>query len=111
MKQPLDFLGLNIYKADTWRQGADGKPAQVPGAPRISRARASTGSPSRRHALYWGPRFFHERYQLPVSITENGLSTRDQVVPGRQGPRPPAHRLHAPRAAGAEPRASEKVCR
>jgi beta-glucosidase len=30
-------------------------------------------------ALYWGPRFFHERYKLPLSITENGLATRDQV--------------------------------
>ena len=30
-------------------------------------------------ALYWGPRFFYERYKLPIAITENGLSTRDQV--------------------------------
>jgi beta-glucosidase len=30
-------------------------------------------------ALYWGPRLVHERYQLPVTISENGLSTRDQV--------------------------------
>jgi beta-glucosidase len=29
--------------------------------------------------MYWGPRYFHEKYKLPMSITENGLSTRDQV--------------------------------
>jgi beta-glucosidase len=29
--------------------------------------------------MYWGPRFFHERYKLPMAITENGLATRDQV--------------------------------
>ena len=29
--------------------------------------------------MYWGPRFFYERYKLPLSITENGLATRDQV--------------------------------
>ena len=30
-------------------------------------------------ALYWGPRFFHERYKLPIYITENGLSNQDWV--------------------------------
>jgi len=30
-------------------------------------------------AMYYGPRFFHERYGLPQWITESGLSTRDQV--------------------------------
>ena len=78
MKQPLDFLGLNIYKADTWRQGDDGKPAQVkvpPGYPRSG----VDWQPITPAALYWAPRFFHERYHLPMSITENGLSTRDQL--------------------------------
>ncbi len=28
-------------------------------------------------ALYWGPRFYHERYGAPVVITENGLSNSD----------------------------------
>lgn len=78
MKQPLDFLGLNIYKADIWRRGDDGTPVQVnvpPGYPRS----AVDWQPITPAALYWGPRFFHERYQLPLSITENGLSTRDQL--------------------------------
>ncbi len=78
MKEPLDFLGLNIYKADMWRRGDDGKPVAVslpPGYPR-SAVDWQSITPA---ALYWGPRFFHERYRLPLSITENGLSTRDQV--------------------------------
>ena len=29
--------------------------------------------------MYWGPRFFYDRYKLPISITENGLATREQV--------------------------------
>jgi beta-glucosidase len=29
--------------------------------------------------LYWTPRFFHERYGLPIYITENGLSSMDWV--------------------------------
>jgi beta-glucosidase len=81
MKQPIDFLGLNIYKADTWRRGpasSGGRPEQVnlpPGYPR-SGVDWQHISPA---ALYWGPRFFHHRYGLPMSITENGLSTRDQL--------------------------------
>jgi beta-glucosidase len=28
-------------------------------------------------SLYWGVRFFNERYQLPVVITENGMAGHD----------------------------------
>ncbi len=35
------------------------------------------GWPITPEALYWGPRFFHERYQLPIVITENGMATDD----------------------------------
>ena len=38
MKQPIDFLGLNIYKADSYHQGADGKPEQIPSPPGYPRA-------------------------------------------------------------------------
>jgi len=31
-------------------------------------------------ALYWGPRFIHERYKAPIYITENGLSNVDWVM-------------------------------
>jgi beta-glucosidase len=30
-------------------------------------------------AMHWGARFFHERYRLPILVTENGLSCRDWV--------------------------------
>jgi len=78
MKQPLDFLGLNIYKADTFKRGADGKPEQVPLPPGYPRA-GSDWQPITPACMYWGPRFFYDRYKLPVAITENGLATRDQV--------------------------------
>jgi beta-glucosidase len=29
--------------------------------------------------LYWGPRFYRERYGLPILITENGMSNIDWV--------------------------------
>nr|MBC8512606.1 family 1 glycosylhydrolase [Dehalococcoidia bacterium] len=30
-------------------------------------------------ALYWGPRFFWERYKLPIIITESGMANVDWV--------------------------------
>ena len=78
MKQPLDWLGLNIYKADTYKKGADGKAEMVPFPPGYPRSGVDW-QPITPAALYWGPRFFWDRYKVPVTITENGLSTRDQV--------------------------------
>jgi beta-glucosidase len=78
MKQPLDYLGLNIYKADTYKKGTNGKPEQVPFPPGYPRSGVDW-QPITPAALYWGPRFFWDRYKVPITITENGLSTRDQV--------------------------------
>jgi beta-glucosidase len=78
MNPPIDFLGLNIYKADTYRRGADGKPERVPVPPGYPRSGVDW-QPITPSCLYWGPRYCHERYRLPISITESGLSTRDQV--------------------------------
>jgi len=58
--------------------GADGKPEHLPipdGYPRAG-SDWQTITPA---SLYWGPRFFYDRYKLPLSITENGLAVRDQV--------------------------------
>ncbi|MDR7422965.1 MAG: family 1 glycosylhydrolase, partial [Armatimonadota bacterium] len=77
MKQPIDFLGLNIYWAAQWRAGASG-PEQVhyiPGYPRS----AVNWQPLTPAVMYWAPRFSWERWQLPMYITENGLATRDQI--------------------------------
>ena len=78
MKQPIDYLGLNIYAAATVRRGKDGKPDHVPvpaGYPR-SGVDWQAITPA---CLYWGPRFFYERYKIPPMITENGIAVRDQV--------------------------------
>ena len=84
MKQPLDYLGLNIYKAEFWRAGvagANGTPGQPEALPwPVGHPRSGVDwQPMTPGALYWGPKYFYERYKLPCSITENGLSTRDQL--------------------------------
>ncbi|MDX1993736.1 MAG: GH1 family beta-glucosidase [bacterium] len=78
ISQPLDFYGCNIYTATTVRAGADGKPEVVG---------FNAGHPQTAirwfvvpECLYWGPRFFWERYQKPIIITENGLSSMDWVA-------------------------------
>ena len=78
VRQPLDFLGLNVYSAATWREGAGGEPQEV--APRPGYPRSGVDwQPIVPSALYWGPRLFHEHTGLPIVITESGLSTRDWV--------------------------------
>jgi len=78
MCQPLDFLGVNIYSAQRIRAGRDGAPERVP---------HPVGHPMTAfkwfvvpEILYWGPRFFHERYDLPIVVTENGISCTDWIA-------------------------------
>jgi beta-glucosidase len=75
--QPLDFLGVNLYQADAVRRGADGKPEVVPfptGYPITGFEWAVTPEIARLV-----PRWLHDRYKLPLVITENGLAARDWV--------------------------------
>lgn len=78
IKQPIDFYGANIYDAEIFKAGEDGKPVRVPFPP---------GHPQNAlrwfiipEALYWGPRFLYERYKLPIYITENGMTNLDWVM-------------------------------
>lgn len=75
--QPLDFYGINVYDAELYRAGADGKPELVTPAP--GHPRTAFNWPIVPSALYWGPKFLYERYKLPIIVTENGLSNTDWV--------------------------------
>jgi beta-glucosidase len=77
MSPPLDFLGLNFYNAAYVEAGANG-PAEVakePGWPPAGQYWKITPD-----GLYWCVRMYHERYGLPIVITENGLSCQDWVA-------------------------------
>jgi beta-glucosidase len=78
IRQPLDFVGLNIYSSRQVRRGRDGRPEVVPFPPGYPRG-ANDWQPLVPQALYYGPRFAYERYEIPIYITENGLSVRDQL--------------------------------
>lgn len=76
--QPLDFLGLNVYRAETYRAKEGAKYEELPVPPGYPRSGVDWQMIT-PDCMYLMPLFFHERYKLPQWITENGLSTRDQV--------------------------------
>ena len=80
IQQPLDFFGANIYSGTYIRATAAGdfEPVTDRDLPVTA-----MGWPITPEALYWGPRFFHERYRLPIVITENGMASDDHVADGR----------------------------
>jgi beta-glucosidase len=77
IRQPLDYLGLNIYRGGAVRADADGAPERVPYP--VGGARTAIGWEVTPETLYWGPRFFFERYDVPICITENGIACHDWV--------------------------------
>jgi len=77
-RQPLDFLGLNIYHGTFVEAGEDGKVREIPSP--LDRPETLLYWPVRPESLYWGPRFLYERYHLPIYITENGMSGHDWVA-------------------------------
>lgn len=77
--QPMDFFGANIYFGDLVRADPiTGEPMPIPhpeGTGRTIYQWAVTPD-----ALYWGPKFFYERYGKPVVVTENGLGNGDWLM-------------------------------
>ena len=77
--QPLDMMGYNIYNGAAVRAGENGKPEPLLPRP-VGHDQTGNGWPITPECLYWGPKFLQERYpNLPIAITENGLSLPDVV--------------------------------
>lgn len=77
VKQPLDFLGLNLYFGAYFRQAKEGH---------VEYVNFPDGFPTNQldwqivpEVLYWGPKFFYDRYKTPIIITENGMPNLDWV--------------------------------
>ena len=77
IKQPMDFVGLNIYQGGVVKAGADGEPEHVPHA--VGHPITCFDWPVTPAALRWGPYWAHKHFGLPVVITENGLASMDWV--------------------------------
>ena len=74
--QRPDLIGLNIYNGHEVeiRDGVVSSVRKYPGYPRTA-----LKWPVTPPVLYWGPRLIHDRYGLPVVISENGLSCNDII--------------------------------
>ncbi len=78
ISQPLDFFGANIYHGQYVSAGPDGK-AKIEPKP-LGGPLTAIRWPVTPECLYWGPRFFHERYGSPIVISENGNSNQDWIT-------------------------------
>ncbi len=77
INQPLDFYAQNIYNGHAVKMGADGN-TEIVERP-VGSPKTAIQWPITPKCLHWGPRFLYERYNLPVYITENGMSAHDVV--------------------------------
>ncbi len=76
--QPLDFYAENIYNGKEVRMGEDGKPQIIERPDDFPKT--ALGWPITPKCLYWGPKFFTERYKLPFYISENGTAGVDVLT-------------------------------
>jgi beta-glucosidase len=86
INQPLDFMGLNIYRGHFVAADVEGKPQiGTNGKPTLNSFNEGypltmMDWPVTDDALYWGAKWVHERTGLPIAITENGLASMDWVA-------------------------------
>lgn len=76
--QPLDFLGVNIYRGSVV-QATQKDDYQIVDLP-SGHARNTMGWAITPEAMYWGPKFLSERYNVPLYITENGIANTDWIA-------------------------------
>lgn len=76
--QPVDFFGVNVYHGNKVRAGKGGKPERVP--PPVGHDLTAFRWPVTPEAMYWGARFYWERYRHPIVVTENGMSNIDWMA-------------------------------
>jgi beta-glucosidase len=77
IRQPLDFLGINVYSGRFYRAGSNGSPEAV--GPPPGQVYTASGWPVVPSSLYWAPKYYCDRYKLPVIISENGMAGNDMV--------------------------------
>ncbi|MEO0512616.1 MAG: GH1 family beta-glucosidase [Planctomycetota bacterium] len=78
ISQRIDFYGSNTYRGDVVRAGGDGLACVVP--PQVGTPRSDFGWEITPTCLYWAPKLLHDRYGVPILITENGMSNADWVA-------------------------------
>ncbi len=70
--EPIDFMGMNIYTADTVNAAGRVEPA-------VGHEQTAMDWQINNDALYWGTKFYYRRYKKPMIVTENGIAINDVV--------------------------------
>lgn len=73
ISQPIDFIGINTY------QPINPRVKKQDGTSYVNEKKSTMGWVIDARCLYWCVRFYHERYGLPVFVTENGIAVDDTV--------------------------------
>lgn len=74
IRQPLDFIGINSYAAFNYSSWGGDKDVDLSKLKKTYLDWVIDG-----RAIYWAARFIHERYGLPIMVTENGMANDDTV--------------------------------
>lgn len=80
ISQKLDFFAFNVYTADYVKD--DGKGGYVNMPPKTNTTYNAMGWPTTTDCIYYGAKFFYERYNLPIVISENGFCASDVKISG-----------------------------
>lgn len=77
ISQEIDFFGANIYQGELVRADENGTPIRMDSS--AGHFRTSMNWPVTPDCLYWGAKFYYERYKKPIFITENGMANNDCI--------------------------------
>ncbi len=77
ISQPLDFCGMNLYQGTSVCLSDDGE--LILGKLPAGHGKTGMGWPITPKAMYWAVKNFYDTYQLPLFITENGMSALDVI--------------------------------
>ena len=77
ISQPLDFCGMNLYQGTSVNLSDAGE--LILGKLPAGHGKTGMGWPITPKAMYWAVKNFYDTYQLPLFITENGMSALDVI--------------------------------
>lgn len=77
VKTELDFLAVNNYEAFNYAAWGSDKTVDKSALPKSLLGWVIDG-----RSIYWTLRFLHERYRLPILISENGVALPDEIKNG-----------------------------
>lgn len=77
ISQPLDFCGMNLYQGTSVNLSGAGE--LILGKLPAGHGKTGMGWPITPKAMYWAVKNFYDTYQLPLLITENGMSALDVI--------------------------------